>query len=30
MTYVFDTSAFIGWWHEIYPRVELEDKGWGV
>lgn len=25
MTYVFDTSAFIAWWHEIYPRQSFPD-----
>ena len=25
MTYLFDTSAFISWWHEIYPVKIFED-----
>lgn len=25
MTYVFDTNAFIAWWHEIYPQQSFPD-----
>ena len=25
MTYLFDTSAFIAWWHEIYPVGIFQD-----
>ena len=25
MSYLFDTSAFISWWHEIYPPTTFED-----
>ena len=25
MTYVFDTSAFIAWWREIYPKQSFPD-----
>ncbi len=25
MTYLFDTSVFIAWWHEIYPTKIFED-----
>ncbi len=25
MSYLFDTSAFIAWWHEIYAPATFED-----
>ena len=25
MTYVFDTNAYIAWWHQLYPPVPFPD-----